>query len=219
MSIRPFVTYDSTLLDHVSIGAASSAAWTGFRFGAVLFLTALTAAAAQISVHLPFTPVPFTLQPMVVLVGAATLGSRLGAASQILYLLLGIAGLPVFAASPILPQGAARLLGPTGGYLMAYPIAAFVTGWLAERGFDRRYLTSIVAMLAGLCTLFLGGIVWLAWFAQMAGGPVGLGPALASGLYPFVVADLIKLCLASAVLPGLWAIVGRSRFGDREPDL
>ncbi|MGH9175545.1 MAG: biotin transporter BioY, partial [Vicinamibacterales bacterium] len=100
----------------------------------MLFLTALTAAAAQFSVHLPFTPVPLTLQPMVVMVGAAALGSRLGAASQILYLLLGIAGGPVFAASPILPQGFGRLIGPTGGYLMAYPIAAFVTGWLAERG-------------------------------------------------------------------------------------
>ena len=218
MSTRPFVTYDSTLLDHVSIGAASSAAWTSLRFGAALFLTALTAAAAQISVHLPFTPVPFTLQPMVVLVGAAALGARLGAASQILYLLLGIAGLPVFAASPILPQGVGRLLGPTGGYLIAYPLAAFVTGWLAERGFDRRYLTAIVAMVAGLCMLFLGGVAWLAWFAQMPGGPVGVGPALATGLYPFVVADLIKVGLASAVLPALWTIVGRSRFGDRTSD-
>src|SRR5688500_4014116 len=140
----PFVTYDSTLLDHVSVGAASSAAWTSIRLASVLFLTALTAAAAQFSVHLPFTPVPFALQPMVVLVGAAALGSRLGAASQILYLLLGIAGMPVFAASPILPQGIGRLLGPTGGYLMAYPIAAFVTGFLAERGFDRRYLTAVI---------------------------------------------------------------------------
>ena len=219
MSTRPFVTYDSTLLDHVSIGAASTAAWTSLRLGAALFLTALTAAAAQISVHLPFTPVPFTLQPMVVLVGAAALGARLGAASQILYLLLGIAGLPVFAASPILPQGVGRLLGPTGGYLIAYPLAAFVTGWLAERGFDRRYLTAIVAMVAGLCMLFLGGVAWLAWFPQMNGGPVGVGPALATGLYPFVVADLIKVCLASAVLPALWTIVGRSRFGDRTSDL
>ena len=69
--------------------------------------------------------------------------------SQVLYLALGIAGLPVFAASPMLPQGAARLLGPTGGYLLSYPFAAFVAGWLAERGFDRRYATSFVAMLAG----------------------------------------------------------------------
>ena len=84
-----------------------------------LFVTALTAAAAQISVPLPFTPVPFTLQPMVVLLGGAALGPRLGHASQVLYLAAGLAGLPVFAASPLLPQGAARLLGPTGGYLLA----------------------------------------------------------------------------------------------------
>src|SRR6186997_1580179 len=96
------------------------------RIGAVVFITALTAVAAQISVPLPFTPVPFTFQPMVVLVGAAALGSRLGMVSQIVYLGLGMAGLPMFAASPALPQGAARLLGPTGGYLMAYPLAAFV---------------------------------------------------------------------------------------------
>src|SRR6478672_9392056 len=113
------------------------------KIGAVVFITALTAAAAQISIPLPFTPVPFTFQPMVVLVGAAALGSRLGMSSQILYLVLGIAGLPVFAASPLLPQGAARLLGPTGGYLMSYPFAAFVAGALAERGFDRRYLAAV----------------------------------------------------------------------------
>jgi biotin transport system substrate-specific component len=213
-STRPYVTYDSTLLDHVSVGAASLAAWTSIRIGSVLFLTALTAAAAQFSVHLPFTPVPLTLQPMVVMVGAAALGSRLGAASQVLYLLLGIAGVPVFAASPILPQGAGRLLGPTGGYLMAYPIAAFVTGWLAERGFDRRYFSSVLAMFAGLCVLFLGGVVWLAWSGSTAVGPLGLGPALATGLYPFVVADLVKVCIAGAILPGAWAVLDRTRYRD-----
>ncbi|MCA1648740.1 MAG: biotin transporter BioY, partial [Acidobacteria bacterium] len=94
------------------------------RAAAVLLITVLTATAAQISVPLPFTPVPFTLQPMVVLLGGAALGSRLGMASQVLYLLAGVAGLPVFAASPILPQGVLRLLGPTGGYLLSYPLAA-----------------------------------------------------------------------------------------------
>ena len=84
------------------------------RASAVLFVTALTALAAQISVPLPFTPVPFTLQPMIVLLGGAALGARLGATSQALYLLVGLAGLPVFAASPVLPQGAARLIGPDG---------------------------------------------------------------------------------------------------------
>ena len=143
-SRAPFVTYDSTLLEHVSVGAASAAAWTSIRIASVLFLTALTAAAAQVSVHVPFTPVPFTLQPMVVLVGAAALGPRLGALSQALYLLLGAAGAPVFAASPVLPQGAARLMGPTGGYLLAYPLAAYVTGWLVRLVFRRRDVAGLV---------------------------------------------------------------------------
>src|SRR5918995_470929 len=116
------------------------------RAAAVVLLTALTAAAAQVSVQLPFTPVPFTLQPMVVLLGGAALGARLGMSAQVLYLALGVAGLPVFAASPILPQGFGRLLGPTGGYLMSYPLAAFVAGYLAQRGLDRRYSTSVLAM-------------------------------------------------------------------------
>ncbi len=200
----PFVTYDSTLLDHVGIGAASAAARASMRLGSMLFLTALTAVAAQVSIHLPFTPVPLTLQPMIVLVGSAALGARLGASSQVLYLLLGLAGMPVFAASPILPSGIGRILGPTGGYLLAYPVAAFVTGYLAERGFDRRYVTSLIAMLAGLVTLFAGGVSWLAFFAAGPAGPVGLPAALATGLYPFVVPDLIKIGVASGVLPIVW---------------
>ena len=207
----PFVTYDSTLLDHMGVAAASSAARTSMRVGAMLFLTALTAAAAQVSVHLPFTPVPATLQPMVVLVGAAALGARLGASSQVLYLLLGIAGLPVFAASPILPQGLGRLFGPTGGYLLAYPIAAFVAGALAERGFDRRYLTSVLAMMAGLAALFIGGVLWLAFFAVGPGGSVGVTAALETGLYPFVVQNLVEVCIAGGVLPVVWTFLSPAR--------
>jgi biotin transport system substrate-specific component len=194
-------TTGTTLLTTVAGRADMS---TGIRIAAVLFMTVLTAAAAQVSIPLPFTPVPLTLQPMIVLLGGAALGSRLGMASQVLYLLAGLAGLPVFASSP-LPQGVLRVLGPTGGYLIAYPLAAFVTGWLAERGFDRRYVTSVVAMVAGLSIIFTCGIVWLAWFAVPA--PVGLPRALQLGLYPFVGADLVKVLLASAVLPGIWRIV------------
>jgi biotin transport system substrate-specific component len=150
-----------------------------------------------LSFPLPFTPVPFTIQPMIVLIGAAALGSRLGALSQILYLTLGIAGLPVFAFSPELPQGFARLLGPTGGYLMAYPAAAFVTGLLAERGLDRRYLTSILAMAVGLSVIFAGGVSWLTSL-------VGLNAALATGLYPFILVDVIKIVAAGLVLPSAW---------------
>jgi len=178
------------------------------QVGAVLFVTLLTTAAAQISIHLPFTPVPFTFQPMVVLLGAAALGARLGAASQVVYLTLGIIGVPVFAASPILPQGIARLLGPTGGYLMAYPLAAFVAGSLAERGYDRRYLTAVVAMIAGLALVFAGGVAWLALIAQPA---AGLNGALAAGLYPFLAADLAKLLIAAGVMPALWFLADGRR--------
>ena len=167
-------------------------------------MTTATIAAAQVSIPLPFTPVPFTFQPMVVLLAGAALGARLGAYSQILYLALGIAGLPVFAASPILPQGALRLLGPTGGYLMAYPIAAFVAGYLAERGFDRRYVTSFLAMGAGLAIVFALGVLWLASFATPA---VGLEAAIRTGFLPFVGADLIKLAIAAGILPAVWRLV------------
>jgi biotin transport system substrate-specific component len=175
------------------------------RAAAVVLVTVLTAAAAQVSIPLPFTPVPFTLQPMLVLLGAAALGSRLGMASQALYLLAGIAGLPVFAASPVLPQGLGRVLGPTGGYLISYPVAAFLTGWLAERRFDRRYLTSVLAMGAGLGVIFVLGIAWLAWFAQPH---LGLSTALRTGLYPFLPADIVKVLLAAAIMPRIWKITG-----------
>ena len=188
-----------TLLDAITVRAADR-----FRIaeqaGAVLFVTVLTAIAAQISVPLPFTPVPFTFQPMVVLVGAAALGSRLGMSSQVLYLALGLAGLPVFAASPVLPQGFARLLGPTGGYLMSYPFAAFAAGFLAERGFDRRYLTSVLAMSAGLAIIFACGVAWMAWGAPRVGASV----AISTGLVPFLPADIVKVFLAATVLPAAW---------------
>jgi biotin transport system substrate-specific component len=100
-----------------------------------------------------------------------------------------------------------RVLGPTGGFLLAYPFAAFLTGWLAERGFDRRYITSVVAMAAGLAVIFTFGITWLAFFAAPA--PAGLPNALRLGLYPFVLADLAKLLIAATVLPAIWNLVGR----------
>src|SRR5437868_3020798 len=111
--VTPSATSAATLLDVATIRATSRAAQAAERMGAALFLTVATAVAAQISIPLPFTPVPFTLQPIVVLIGGAALGARLGALSQLLYLALGIAGVPVFAASPVLPMGAARLFGPT----------------------------------------------------------------------------------------------------------
>jgi biotin transport system substrate-specific component len=184
----------STIVDRVA------APTTGLRVLAVLFVTALTAAAAQISFPLPFTPVPFTLQPVVVLLGGAALGARLGASAQVLYLFLGVAGAPVFAFAPDLPQGLLRLLGPSGGYLMAYPLAAIVTGALAERKLDRRFRTSIVAMAAGLSVIFAGGVLWLA-------KDLGLAAALAAGFTPFVVVDTIEIVAAAAVMPVAWRLL------------
>ena len=195
----------STLLDTFTAGADSRGWQAAERAGAVAFVTVLTAVAAQVSIPLPFTPVPFTFQPMVVLVGGLALGARLGMSSQILYLALGMAGLPVFAASPILPPGVARLLGPTGGYLMSYPFAACLAGYLAERGFDRRYTTSVVAMSAGLAVIFLVGVSWLGFVVQPSRGVAG---ALAAGFYPFVLPDLLKLLAAAGVMPGLWRLIG-----------
>jgi biotin transport system substrate-specific component len=177
-----------------------------------LFVTALTAAAAQFSMPVPFTVVPFTLQPMVVLLGGLALGPRLGLLSQSLYLLAGIAGLPVFAASATLPPGALRLLGPTGGYLLSYPIAALLVGYLAERGFDRRYVTSVLAMATGLFVIYASGVTWLGVFAVEPAQTtaIGLQAALTAGVYPFFVADLLKLVAAAGILPGFWRLIGRT---------
>jgi biotin transport system substrate-specific component len=189
-----------TILSHTTTAAASV---TAVRIAAVVLAAALTAAAAQFSVPLPFTDVPFALTPLVVMLSGAALGSRLGVAAQLLYLGAGIAGLPVFVPSAILPPGAGRLLGGTGGYLMAYPLAAFLTGWLAERGWDRRYLTSLAAMLAGLVVIHTGG---LAWRTVLLGS---FDLALITGLTPFIVPDVLKAALAALVLPQAWRVWSR----------
>jgi len=198
-------TRPATLVDVISTRSDAGTSLVT-RAVAVLFFAALTAAAAQISMPLPFTQVPFTFQPTVVLLSGLVLGPRLGAASQVLYLAAGIAGLPVFAASATLPPGVWRLFGPTGGYLMSYPLAAFVVGALARRGFDRRYLTSIVAMALGLVVIYTCGTVWLA-YASVGRTAIGLASAFATGVAPFVIADIVKLAAAAGIVPGLWRLV------------
>ncbi len=162
--------------------------------GAVLFATALTGAASQASVTLPGTVIPFTLQPVAVLLAGAVLGARLGATSQALYLAAGIVGASMFAWSPVLLPGVARLMGPTGGFLMAFPVAAFVTGLLSERGVTRRPLGAALAMLAGAAALYLGGTAW-----AMATLP---GVSLAAFL-PYAAADLVKVLLVAPAVPAL----------------
>src|SRR5476649_2544404 len=119
-----------TFLDRATEGASLGAA---IKVAACTLAVALTATAAQVTSPLPFTAVPLVLTPLAVMLTGAALGSWLGFVSQLAYLVAGAAGMQVFAPSLTLPPGALRLVGPTGGYLMAYPIAAFVTGYLAER--------------------------------------------------------------------------------------
>ena len=189
-----------------SLAARGDSAGTAYAVRAlsVLFFAALTAASAQISFPIPFTQVPFTLQPMVVLLSGLTLGARLGLLTQVAYLGAGLSGLAVFAASTTLPPGILRLLGPTGGYLMSYPIAAYLTGWLAQRGFDRRYVTCVVAMGAGLAVVYTSGLSWLAFVSRAtSNGQAGFGAALVAGVVPFIVPDLLKLLAAAGIVPSL----------------
>jgi biotin transport system substrate-specific component len=185
-----------TLLDRT---LTHSAATVPLRVAAVLLGAALTAAAAQFTTTVPFTAVPFTLTPIAVLVTGAVMGSRLGALTQVTYLTAGILGLAVFSPSATLPPGALRLLGPTGGYLLAYPLAAFAAGWLSERGWDRHYLSSLGAMVIGLGVIYAGGLSWLAVaYTESAGA------AIAAGLAPFILLDVLKVSAAAMILPRVW---------------
>jgi biotin transport system substrate-specific component len=193
-----------SILDR-SVATATLPVVPFIRGAAVALAVVLTAAAAQFTIPLPFTAVPFTLGPLAVLLTGAALGARLGFVTQALYLAAGAAGLAVFTPSPALPPGALRLIGPTGGYLMAYPIAAFTVGMLAQRGWDRRYLTSFAAMLVGLAIIFTGGVSWLAIIYTGS-----FAAAFAQGAAPFLLADLVKAAAAAMILPQAWRIIGRT---------
>jgi len=150
----------------------------------------LVALCARLSVPLPFTPVPLTLSNFGVLVVGLLLGSKRGFAALALYLAQGAAGLPVF--SPVGPGGIAQLLGPTGGYLLAYPLAAFIAGWIAERGAGK-FGRFLVAALAAEVVIFAGGLAWLMVLTH------GATQAMSFGLYPFVFAEIIKITAAAGV--------------------
>ncbi len=160
------------------------------RSVAILGGALLVALASQVALPLPGTPVPFTLQVPAVLLVGGLLGARAGAASMALYLALGVAGLPVFA--PVGPPGLARLLGPTGGYLLAYPVAAALTGQLTGAG--RSWLRVAGALLAGLAVIHLGGV------AQLAVLTGDLQSAVRLGSLPFVPLDLFKLLFVGLIL-------------------
>jgi biotin transport system substrate-specific component len=192
-----------SILTHATTQQQAARVW--IRGASVALAVMLTAAAAQFTSPLPFTAVPFTLAPLAVMLTGAALGSRLGFAAQAMYLMAGAMGLSVFAPSITLPPGAARLVGPTGGYLLAYPVAAFVTGWLAERGWDRRYSTSLASMLVGLAVIFVGGVSWLAMLPGQT-----LLTAIAGGFLPYIAMDVVKAAIAAGLLPLAWKLLAKS---------
>lgn len=198
----PAIVPTQPLVESAAGRVGSDLAAFGVRAGVVLLATSLTGASSQLSVTVPWTAVPFTMQPVAVLLAGAVLGARLALLSQVLYLFLGVTGAAMFALSPVLAPGLARLLGPTGGFLMAFPLAAFATGWLAERGWTRNYAGALASMAAGLVVLYAAGALWLALVA---------GPASLSALWAFAVSDVVKVAVAAGVLPLAVRAFGPSR--------
>jgi biotin transport system substrate-specific component len=183
------------------VGAvAAPLGWT--RSAAVVVgFSLLTALAAQVAVPLPFTPVPLTGQTFAVLLTGALLGPRLGALAMLAYLAEGAAGLPFFRGGA---GGVNHFAGATAGYLFAFPAAAYVTGTLAERGWDRRYLSAVAAMALGSLVILACGWAWLAVILRSG------AEAFRLGVVPFLPGDVVKVALAAAVLPTGWALLRRA---------
>ena len=157
----------------------------------------LVAAAAHISI--PTLPVPITLQTLAVLAIGAALGARLGASALALYAVEGAAGLPVFSPTA---DGYPGIMGPTGGYVIGFILAAGLVCWLVERGWDRSFPKLLIAMLAGAAILYIPGLAWLSSF-------IGMAKAIEFGFLPFYAGDIVKACIATLGLPAIWSILGR----------
>jgi biotin transport system substrate-specific component len=165
----------------------------------VVGASALIAIAAQVAIPLPFTPVPLTLQPLAVILIGVVLGSTRGAAAAALYLLEGFSGLPVFAQGH---GGPAWLLGATAGYLYSYPFAAWVAGFISERGWGNSVLRAVAGMLAALTVIYVGGWSWLAALTDAK-------TAFTAGVAPFVLADIIKVAIGASLLPYAQKLIAR----------
>jgi biotin transport system substrate-specific component len=185
-----------TLGDLVWPGAGQGARLAR-EIGLILGGSLLIALGAKLSV--PMLPVPVTFQGFAVVFVAAMLGSRRGMLAAVAYLMQGFAGVPVFA-FPI--TGPGYFFGPTAGYLLAFPVAAWIVGSLAARGWDRRFATTIAALALGQAIILIGGFAWLS-------RSVGASAAFATGVAPFLIADVLKSILGAIALPGGWRIVGR----------
>ncbi len=158
---------------------------------------------ASAKISIPFYPVPMTMQTYVVLVIGMSFGWKLGGATILLYLAEGALGLPVFAGTPEKGLGVAYMMGPTGGYLLGFLVAAMTVGWLAERGYDRKLLPALFSMTLGTGLIFLIGYLWL-------GTVIGWDkPILSLGVTPFLFGDLLKISLAATTLSLTWKFLDR----------
>ena len=162
----------------------------------------LIAASAQVSIPLPFTPVPVTGQTFAVLLVGASLGTIRGGSSALLYVLIGIAGAPVYADGT---HGWSAITGATGGYLLGFILAATLTGRLAEQRWDRRFSSALGAILTGNLIIFLTGLTWLAIVLGTS-----LEQTLEYGLYPFIPGEILKLYLAATLLPTAWRLLAKA---------
>ena len=171
----------------------------GLLYDIVLIASFSLATALFSQVSLWIGPVPITGQTFAVLLSGALLGSRRGALSQLTYLAIGATGIPYWFALGG-PPGVARVVGPTGGYLVGFVAAAFVVGWLAERGWDRKIWTAGAAMAVGSIVIYAFGLAWLSRFVPGEA-------ALKAGLYPFIAGDIAKLALAALALPAGWHLL------------
>jgi biotin transporter BioY len=174
----------------------------------VIAFSLFNAAAAQFALNIG--PIPITGQSFAVTLTGALLGSRLGAMALAAYLVEGCFGLPFFAGGT---GGLHVLLGPTGGYLVSFPAAAYITGAFAEFGWDRRFVTAALAMTIGSLVILAAGWSWL-----VVGLQASPGGAFIAGVQPFLLGDVVKVILAAAVLPTGWAILKRKASQGRGQD-
>jgi biotin transport system substrate-specific component len=186
----------------------ADAVWSQDKSNALLRNVVLAVAGSIVlwmsaKIQIPFYPVPLTMGTLAVLLIGAAYGWRLGLVTVALYLAEGAVGLPVFAGTPEKGIGLAYMLGGTGGYLVGYLLAVGAVGWLAERGFDRNFFTTALAMLIGNILIYAPGLLWLGILFGWD------KPILEWGLTPFIFGDLTKLALAAAILPGTWALVNK----------
>jgi len=194
-----------TLLDLARpVGTAARLATAA---AAILFGVCLLTLSARIQV--PFWPVPMTMQTLVVLMIGMAYGSRMAAGTVLTYLAVGAAGFPVLAGTPERGIGFAYMMGPTGGFLVGFLLAAWLVGFLAERGFDRSLLASGAAMLLGHAVISLSGVVWLAVL-------LGTSKAISVGFVPFLASSLLKTGLGAVAMPLIWRVVERRSMARRQ---